>query len=574
MRPLLLALVSLLLSGSVLAGDFDLPAVRLSPGPQLLRVVVVPADGSHLAPDLPLVVRLEDGYFDVQTSMPDVPESGPATVQVPLFREKRITAWAVLVEGAACADDGSTCVPFHLDLTIERGSDRLAGVHSTMAGRSNALAPPPPPAPPGRVKRDGPKGKKDADGGTTPVLYDFFATWCPPCDRLRDEFLEHPDWQELLAGYEVVSLDADKAESFALKDRFRVGGYPTVILTDGDGVVLERIVGFPGADEVARRLEAAREPTTADGCAAAIGAMRRAVARDEPESAWAALTDGCERPLRDLSSDPASLMTAFQLAKSLDHTDEAIRFGAAFATTAPDLGAAAYVAHSTAGLLSTAARAPEAEALKELVTRRVDAAVDASGKDVDADIALATALWYRGRWEPARTAELHARGAELLASVILRREGVEAKPGQPVLPDALLGLSTRLRQHEGVIHDLLDLVVSSGQHDVAGRLFSGMLTLFPEEFTWHNKKAGWLQKRGMIPEAVRSARDALTHAYGDNRLRAAHRLASLLGPGDEALAVITEALAAPEPSQEHVRTWRYRKALVELRDQYAQEEPR
>ena len=73
----------------------------------------------------------------------------------------------------------------------------------------------------------------------------------------------------------------------------------------------------------------------------------------------------------------------------------------------------------------------------------------------------------------------------------------------------------------------------------------------------------------MLPEALPAARQALSFAYGDNKLRAARRVAELLGPSDEAITVINDALSAPEPEQEHVRTWRYREALATLRAELA-----
>ncbi len=270
-RVLLLLLVSVLLCPPAFAAAGPaLPEVRLEPGDKLLQVAIRPASGTHLAEDLPLIVRLEDGYFDFQIAVQAVPAHGPARVLVPLFRDKRVVAWTLKVEGAACADDGTTCVPFHVEQVIERGVQPLRSRHAAQPGR---LTRPPPAAPVGRVHREA------QTEGPRPVLYDFFATWCPPCDRLREEFLEHPDWAEVVAAYQVVSLDADDPASFATKDRFRVGGYPTLILTSAEGLILERITGFPGAEEVARRLAVATTEDAAEGCPRALGAMRRAAAR-------------------------------------------------------------------------------------------------------------------------------------------------------------------------------------------------------------------------------------------------------------------------------------------------------
>ncbi len=556
--PLVLSIILLAPPASA-SEAASLPEVRLAPQSKLLRISVVPASGTHLAEDLPLMVRLEDGYFDFQTTVQDLPDKGAAKVLVPLFREKRIVAWTLKLEGAACTDDGTSCVPFHLEQVIDRSTDKLRGRHETQAGR---LSRPKPPPPPGRVPRQA------VAQGPKPILYDFFATWCPPCDRLRDEFLEHPDWAEFVSRYEVVSLDADDPESFEKKDLFRVGGYPTVILTSPSGTILARITGFPGAAEVARQLEAATAEDSTDGCERAQSEMRRAAARHEHEEAWVLLTSGCDEPLKQLAGNSQSLQAAFDLAKKLGHTDEAIRFGAHFAGVAADLGTAAWVANTTAGLLEGADRGDEGTALKELVTARI---LRAREEDLgpDAAIELANALWFQGQWEAGQKSAIHGDAALLVGTAILDREGVEPKDGQPIVPDAVLALSTRLQHHEGLVHDLIDLVASAGDHSSAGRLLGAMLTLEPEGFTWHYAKAGWLKSRGMLPEALPPARQALTFAYGDNKLRAARRVAELLGPGDEALAVIDDALSAPEPKQEHVRTWRYREALKTLRAEFA-----
>ena len=563
MRVLLLVLLCVSLCPAAWAGDGPtLPEVRLDPRAKLLQVSIVPADGSHLAEDLPLIVRLEDGYFDFQTAVQEVPKAGPARVLVPLFKEKRIVAWTLKVEGAACSDDGTTCVPFHLEQTIERGVTPLRGRHRAVPGR---LARPAPPEPPERVPREG------ETAGPKPILYDFFATWCPPCDRLRDEFLEHPDWADVVAGYNVVSLDADAPESFAMKDRFRVGGYPTVILTSPQGDILERISGFPGAAEVARRLAAATSPSAVEGCARSVDEMRLAAARRETEEAWRLLHAGCEDPLKALTGSPSNLMTAFEIAKKLEHTDDAIALGALFARTTDDLGMAAWIADSTADLLDGADRGVEAQGLRDLLITRIDEGVEEASGDPDVAIELANALWYRGGWSPEEKPRYHADAARLLEGAILGRAGQVAKPGLPLL-DAVLALGERLHEHEGLIHDLIDLLASAGDHDAAGLLLDAMLALEPDGFTWHNAKAAWLQEREMLPEALASARRALEGAYGDNRLRAAKRVAALLGPGDEALAVIDEALSAPEPEHEHVRTWKYRQRLQTLRDELAPSE--
>ncbi|TVP57098.1 MAG: thioredoxin [Gemmatimonadales bacterium] len=71
-----------------------------------------------------------------------------------------------------------------------------------------------------------------------PVVVDFFATWCGPCqwilptlESIRDEYSDRVD---------VVKVDVDAAPRLA--ERFRIASVPTVILFVG-GEEVERSIG-------------------------------------------------------------------------------------------------------------------------------------------------------------------------------------------------------------------------------------------------------------------------------------------------------------------------------------------
>lgn len=76
----------------------------------------------------------------------------------------------------------------------------------------------------------------DAD---TPVLVDFTAAWCPPCQILK------PILSEIASEYEgklrITALDVDENPRTTLQ--FGVQGMPTMIVFKG-GKPVERLLGF------------------------------------------------------------------------------------------------------------------------------------------------------------------------------------------------------------------------------------------------------------------------------------------------------------------------------------------
>ena len=89
------------------------------------------------------------------------------------------------------------------------------------------------------------------------VLVDFYADWCAPCKVIERRVLPSPEVQKALEGFLLIRVDTDVHPEAARA--YEVAAMPTLLLLDGQGAELTRLIGPVTAGELAAELIRVRE---------------------------------------------------------------------------------------------------------------------------------------------------------------------------------------------------------------------------------------------------------------------------------------------------------------------------
>jgi thioredoxin-related protein len=88
-----------------------------------------------------------------------------------------------------------------------------------------------------------------------PVLLYWGAVWCPPCNQLKATLFNRQDFAEQSRSFVAVHLDGDAPGAQKLGTKFKVVGYPTLILFSPDRKELTRLPGEVDATQVMQLLQ-------------------------------------------------------------------------------------------------------------------------------------------------------------------------------------------------------------------------------------------------------------------------------------------------------------------------------
>ena len=76
-----------------------------------------------------------------------------------------------------------------------------------------------------------------------PVFVYWGAKWCPPCNQVKATLFNRQDFIERSRAFVPVYVDGDSPGAQKLGSRFKVGGYPTMLLFNPQGTEMTRLPG-------------------------------------------------------------------------------------------------------------------------------------------------------------------------------------------------------------------------------------------------------------------------------------------------------------------------------------------
>jgi len=419
-----------------------------------------------------------------------------------------------------------------------------------------------------------------AKSESKPVFVYWGAKWCPPCNQVKATLFNRQDFIERSRAFVPVYVDGDSPGAQKLGARFKVSGYPTMVLFNPQGTEMTRL---PGEVEPQRYTEVLTLGMNAQRPVKEVLAQAKTGGQGLNANDWRLLAfyswDTDQQQLVPKDGVPALLK---QLADACpaDQTEIATRLRlkalAAAADSATGAKAAAKPSPADqATLVKLLADPAASRAHMDVITNYatdIVRALSAKGTPQRAELAAAmdTAL---KRFEADTTLSRADRIGALIAQVDLAKIDIDkkkdnVKKAAPVrLPDALLAdireqtakvdrEITDGYERQSVITAAAYLLEQAGLGAESDALLKANLAKSHSPYYLMSELASNAKNRGDAPEALRWYEEAFNKSEGPaTRLQWGSSYVNALvdlAPQDEAriekavAQLFTEASAAPD----------------------------
>lgn len=387
-----------------------------------------------------------------------------------------------------------------------------------------------------------------------PLLISFNAIWCPPCNQLEERVYESSQFFVRAKEFELLQVDADTKEAWKIKDRYKVGGYPTVVFANPSGDEIYRVVGYRAPTEFLNIMQLVVDSKGKS--------FQNACKSTDPDDLWRCAVTCRER--KDHKCAKAAFNKLVKNLKQGSYRYEEAKIYFVKNAETEDLKRNGYErllirypkspnalvwAYEYKSLFEDPAVGKPKRKLVSKVLRHFDAMMKDPRKD-QIGLTESDALYYK---------------AELLTFLGRKKEAKKTFVQGAKLLEKLARKYPKGTAARAFALERIYFLKQAGDHDSALNLVQEYQGLYPNEFTYHYSAARLLEDAKAYPQALVVAKKAYELSYGDNRIRVGTLLVKLMGILEDhkgAKRVFEEVTRQIKPDEKlQVRTHRYLKRL-------------